>query len=187
ALLQRGVEGLHAAAVQVGGRAIALVGDCGYGKSTPAAHALRNGARLLTDDLLVCAGSTALPGAARIKLEPTIAQRTLGARAGTPMYDHGGKWIYALADAEFAPDPVPLAGIFALQHGSPQLARERLSPAAAFHALLAATFNPLEQNAARLASHMRYHAALSQLLPVFRLCVPRRIDEVDTVLPYLFL
>jgi hypothetical protein len=182
ALQQRGIESLHAVAFAIDGAAIALIGDCGYGKSTLAAHAVRAGARLLTDDLLVCEGGQVLPGAARVKLEPEVARRAFGERAGTPMYDERGKWIYPLGAAEFMPSPVRLARIYALRPDSAAPRIEALDGASALKALLSATFNPLEKSAARLASHMRYHAALARQVPILRLHVPRRFDRIDQVL-----
>ena len=185
ALLLQHVEGLHAAAIEKDGNAVAILGDSGYGKSTLVAHALQAGARLLTDDLLVLDGATVLPGPARIKLDPAIAQASLGTRNGTPMYDDRGKWIYELTPDEFATGPAPLVRIYTLQPDAAAIAVETLSEAQAFQALLAATFNPLEKSAARLAVHMRYHAALARSIPVFRLHVPRRIADIGKVLERL--
>jgi hypothetical protein len=185
ALLLQNVEGLHAAAFVKDGHAIAILGDSGYGKSTLLAHAVQAGARLLTDDLLVLDRAMVLPGPARIKLDPAIAQATLGPRNGTPMYDDRGKWIYELTADEFANGPAELVRIYTLQPDAAEISVEPLSEARAFHALLAATFNPLEKSAARLAFHMRYHAALARSIPVFRLHVPRRIADIGKVLERL--
>lgn len=182
ALLQRGVEAMHGAAFEFNGQAVAIVGDCGYGKSTLAAHAVHRGARLLTDDLLVCDGGMVLPGPARIKLDPAIAAVTLGTRTGAPMDDERGKYIYELNQEEFSAEPLPLARVYTLKPHAEEIRIERLSQTEAFHTMVSATFDPLEQSAARLASHMRYHAALVQLIPVFRLHVPRRLAEIDKVL-----
>ena len=182
ALLQRGVEGLHAASFAKNGKAVAIVGDCGYGKSTLAAHAIRAGAQLLTDDLLILEGTRVLPGPARIKLDPAIAEVVFGGRSGTPMYDDRGKWVYELTDTEFSEAPAELASIYMLKPHADDVFVERLTEAEAFHALLTATYNPLEQSAARLASHMRYHAALAGSIPVYRLHVPRRLPDLEKVL-----
>jgi hypothetical protein len=45
ALVRQGIEPLHAAVVEIDGRAVALLGDCGYGKSTLAAAFVRCGCR----------------------------------------------------------------------------------------------------------------------------------------------
>jgi hypothetical protein len=185
ALLLQHVEALHGAAFTKGGCTIAILGDSGYGKSTLIAHALQSGARLLTDDLLILDGTTPLPGPARIKLDPAIARATLGSRAGTPMYDERGKWIYELASNEYAAGPARLDRIYTIRPDAEEIAVERLSEAQAFQALLAATFNPLEKSAPRLAVHMRYHAALARSIPVFLLHVPRRIAEIGKVLERL--
>src|SRR5687767_3128446 len=52
-LSTRGTPMLHGAAVAFDGRAIAILGDSGQGKSTLAAALLRSGAQLLSEDLLV--------------------------------------------------------------------------------------------------------------------------------------
>jgi len=59
AALRRGMTGLHAAAVTIDGRALAITAPTGGGKSTLAAELLRRGAELLTDDLLFVAAGPA--------------------------------------------------------------------------------------------------------------------------------
>jgi len=66
ALVKQGFEPLHATAVVIEGKAIAFLGDSGFGKSTLAAAFLDAGHTLLTDDLLLSratpAGYDAFPG-----------------------------------------------------------------------------------------------------------------------------
>ncbi|MGE4220718.1 MAG: HPr kinase/phosphorylase [Alphaproteobacteria bacterium] len=50
---QRGLFPLHAAAVEIGGQAVAFAGDSGAGKSTLAAALSRQGHRLLADDVSI--------------------------------------------------------------------------------------------------------------------------------------
>src|SRR5205823_3279778 len=52
-LLAKGIEPLHGTAVEVGGRALVLLGDSGHGKSTLAAGFMAAGYRLMSDDVLV--------------------------------------------------------------------------------------------------------------------------------------
>ncbi|MEI6559024.1 MAG: serine kinase [Rhodospirillaceae bacterium] len=70
---QRGVFPLHASCVEIDGRAVALAGESGVGKSTLAARIGQRGYRLLADDVCVVdwrhpAGPQVLPGVARLKL-----------------------------------------------------------------------------------------------------------------------
>ena len=69
---------LHAAAVEIDGRAVLLAGESGAGKTTAAAALFGRGHRLLSEDLACC--STAgephiLPGPAVIRLHPAAAER----------------------------------------------------------------------------------------------------------------
>jgi hypothetical protein len=60
--LRRGLVGLHAAAVTVGGGVVAIAGTTGAGKTTLAAHLIRDGAQLFCDDLLFLADGDGAPG-----------------------------------------------------------------------------------------------------------------------------
>jgi len=134
---------LHASAVSVGGRAVALVGPKHAGKSTLAMALVRNGARLLTDDTLVVrlqsgAGWVA-PGVQRIRLWEDTARAL-----GTFVPGAGeAKTMALLEPNELQPTPVPLAACYVLapsaepngdEGNGPAVHRERLSPV---HAALA--------------------------------------------------
>ena len=71
---QRGYLVLHASTVSKEGKAIAFLGYSGWGKSTTAAYFVRNGYRLLGEDLLVVdvrpEKPVVLPGPTSIKLRP---------------------------------------------------------------------------------------------------------------------
>ncbi|MBD3274689.1 MAG: hypothetical protein GF372_05225 [Candidatus Marinimicrobia bacterium] len=73
-LRQRGHLVLHAATVSRHGKAITFLGYSGWGKSTTAAYFVRNGYRLLGEDLLVVdvqpEKPEVLPGPLSIKLRP---------------------------------------------------------------------------------------------------------------------
>ena len=78
ALLEQGVETLHASAIERGGKAVAFAGRAGSAKSTLAALFARRGCRVLTDDLLplhlVGKDVRAYPSLGEIKLMPEAAR-----------------------------------------------------------------------------------------------------------------
>jgi hypothetical protein len=82
AAVVRGLEVLHASAVEVGGRAIAITGPSQAGKSTVAAAWLAAGARLVADDVvaITLAGGEPLvhPGPAILSVRPATAALVAG-------------------------------------------------------------------------------------------------------------
>ena len=75
----RGDVSLHAAAVQVGSRAIILAAPSKYGKTTLAFAFQRRGHRVLSEDLICCRPDTAeaIPGPAVLRLRPDVYDRAL--------------------------------------------------------------------------------------------------------------
>jgi hypothetical protein len=112
---------LHASAVAVGERAIALVGFPGAGKSTTAAAFARCGFPVIADDVVVLAedGENFLvqPGYRRVNLWPDSARVLFGSDEAlpriTPTWD---KRYMALGgnDFGFASKPLPLGAIYLL-------------------------------------------------------------------------
>ena len=70
----RGDVSLHAAAVEVGSRAIILAAPSKYGKTTLAFAFQRRGHRVLSEDLICCRPDTAeaIPGPAVLRLRPDV-------------------------------------------------------------------------------------------------------------------
>src|SRR3954452_21519678 len=118
-LIKQGIEPVHGTAVVVDGKAIAIVGDCSYGKSTLAAAFLSAGFPLLTDDLLVTSvldGKVmAHPGPPRIKLLPSSASTMPGEGVGgARMNPYTSKFIVPLTGGLSFGRSVPLAAIYIL-------------------------------------------------------------------------
>ena len=188
ALLKLGHEPLHAAVVVVEGKGIAFLGDSGYGKSTLAASFVREGYRILTDDLLIIREIDgvlyALPGPPRIKLFPQMARSVQPQkRFDEPADPDNEKVILPLERHEMHFAPVPLDAFFILDEpqGTARLSIVRLSPRESFLAMLAATFNT------RLRTHDRLHRQFAAArkwtarLPVRRICYPRTLAMLDEV------
>jgi hypothetical protein len=84
---RRGAISLHAAAVQVGNEAVALVAPAGAGKSSLAASFVGAGHQLVSDDFVAVRWDGnrlwALPGPPHLRLWPDAARRKLWGGAGT--------------------------------------------------------------------------------------------------------
>ena len=187
-LLASGEEPLHATAVVVNGKAIAFLGDCGYGKSTLGAALLRAGHRILTDDLLALkpagAGYLAYPGIPRIKLFPSVSRRVLGRDQGTPLNHGTSKQILRLAGDQAFPRPAPLAALYVLSPPAPRVRRvavEALSRSAALLDLVRNTFNNVVQDRDRLARQFLFASRLAARIPLKLLTYPRNFAALPTV------
>jgi hypothetical protein len=141
-LIQRGFLVLHGGAVVWPGGAVLLLGPGGSGKSTLTAELCRQGGGLLTDDVVAIDMNgpvpRVLPGVPLLKLWPdAVDDAPAGAWTQVlhPDYEKVGR---RLEDADLA-DAAPVARIFVLQ-GGPRVAREALSGAEAFRALMFSLF-----------------------------------------------
>lgn len=117
-LRQRGILSLHACCVARDGRAVAFVGDTGWGKSTLADVFHRHGYAVLNDDVLgldtAARPVTALPGYPQIKLRPNPnaeAHRDFGALPA--LYEGSRRRVYQ-ARRDFPSAPIPLAKVYLL-------------------------------------------------------------------------
>lgn len=186
ALTRRGIEPLHATVVSVDGTGLALVGECGRGKSTLGAAFLAAGHRLLTDDLLVVTprpgGYLAHPGLARIKLFPEVAEALLGpAASGPPMNPDTPKRVIPLGAAKLEPSPVPLAAICLLGDPSEAIELRRVAPREALLELIGNCFNCVVVEPARLERQFRFLSRLVREVPVAELTYPRDLAALPGV------
>lgn len=116
ALHQQDVLSLHASAVSIGGKAIALLAPKMHGKSTLATALVRSGARLISDDTVPVtpdAVPMVRPGVHQLRLWKDSAQRLATDRMGEAtasrklVLDH-------LDEADVERKPVPLAAAYVL-------------------------------------------------------------------------
>lgn len=135
----RGILNLHASAVDVGGRALVLLGPAGAGKSTTAAAFARQGVPVLTDDLAALSeyehGFFVQPGYAHICLTPE-ATRSFYGRADAlpeiaPNWDKRSLELVASANpggARFAGRALPLGAIYVLGDREADNSAHRIEP-----------------------------------------------------------
>jgi hypothetical protein len=146
----RGTACLHASAVSIGGRAVALVGPSGFGKSTTAAAFAKLGHAVLTDDVapLVDGGThfALQPAYPRVRLWPASVASLFGAEDAlpriTPTWE---KRFLQLGDSRFRfqREPLALAAIYFLAEPDPADAPLRFETVAGregFMSLVANTY-----------------------------------------------
>jgi hypothetical protein len=187
ALLKQGIEQLHATVVAFDGRALALTGDCGRGKSTLAAALLRRGGKLLVDDMLVLKPNghrvLAMPGPPRLKLLPDSAKRAgFSSGKAVPMNPLVAKKIFPIRDAQN--EPVPLDHVYVLAAPNPRTKRitiRRCTPAAACAQVIAAAYNLDMALAGRATSQLQWAASIANSVPVSMLSYPRDLKKLDDV------
>lgn len=191
ALLELGIEQLHATCVLINGSAAAFIGKSGHGKSTLAGMFVRSGYKLITDDMLVLSSRHGVfyvsPGLRRIKLFPEIAQRLLGEHVrGTPMNPLTEKMIIPLAAGQCHSAEAPLKALYVL---APPATRTNHVPVQitqfsginAFIELCKATFNIYMSKPARLKEQFRFATQVASCVPVKLLSYGDSLDSLDLV------
>jgi hypothetical protein len=171
----RGVTCLHASAVAVDGRAIALAGHAGAGKSSAAAAFARAGHAVLTDDvtaLTLDAGRYCVePAYPRIRLWPESVASMFGSPDGlpriTPTWD---KRFLGLDGAfRFQRERLPLAAIYVLEDRAPGRPRiEPLEPSEALIWLVAHAYSAQLLDKRMRAREFECLARLVEQVPVAR-------------------
>lgn len=191
ALVAQGFEPLHATAIVADDRAVAFLGESGFGKSSLAASFLGSGYRLLTDDLLLLHETNgrmlAYPGPPRIKLFPKVAARFLcNALESGPMNGGTAKLILPIDPHRRSTAPVELRAMYSL--AAPRDAcrqesvrSETLTPREGFIELVKATFNRRLVGPERLARQFDVMTRLADRCPIRRLMYPRAIDRLQEV------
>ncbi|MGA2262696.1 MAG: hypothetical protein ABSH28_14835, partial [Acidobacteriota bacterium] len=124
-LYLRGVLCLHGSVLERGGRAIAVLGEHGAGKSTIAAALVQRGALLLSDDLVVIPrterGVFVEPGCAGMRLESAAVAQLLGSEAGLARVPYLNKLLWDFSgrmdtsDQRFCLRATPLDALYVLE------------------------------------------------------------------------
>lgn len=184
-LHQRDVFVLHASAVAVDGAAVAFVGESGQGKTTTAAAFLRDGHRVLSDDVAAITfppdGPVVRSGYPSIKLDPAVVDRfdleieqvprTCGAR---------DRHFYRM-DRDQPTDPVPLERIYRLEDGG-GVEIGSMPPERQLMTLVSNTYTVAVLGDTREAStNFDRCATLAETVGVRRLRRPRRLEVLSDV------
>jgi len=117
-MLLRGIVCLHASAIAVGGKAIALLGPAGSGKSTTAAAFSDRGYNVLAEDVVTLDDRgrhfVVRPGYPCIRLWPASVKALYGSESHLPKLTPNWDKCYLDLKGQFHTDPLPLAAIYQL-------------------------------------------------------------------------
>lgn len=117
-MLLRGVVCLHASAVAIGDKAIALVGPAGSGKSTTAAAFAERGYSVLAEDVVTLDDRRdrflVRPGYPCIRLWPPAVKALYGVETHLPKLTPNWDKCYLDLSERFQGEPLPLAAIYQL-------------------------------------------------------------------------
>lgn len=144
-LHQRNILPLHANAIDMGGFAVAFLGQSGAGKSTLAAAFHDAGRQLLSDDICVVtpsdSGFEAQPGIPRVRLWRDAVERSgRDAEALDAAFDGMDKYVVP-THASQAEAALPLRAIYVLENGeNSDFAIRSLSGTAALEAIVHNTY-----------------------------------------------
>jgi energy-coupling factor transporter ATP-binding protein EcfA2 len=191
----RGATSLHAGAVTIAGRAVAIVGSKGAGKSTTVAYLARLGHRVSADDVTVLLEAGGLwqvsPGPARMALWPgTLAALGMDWRALPTVLSPGEKRSVQLSfDASpgpfrFESEPRPLAAIYVLGEQDPGLAEpaiEQLSAADGLLHLLDHAQGWMPNDAEARTHGFTRISLLAQRVPIRKVQRPVGLDAVPAL------
>ncbi len=167
-LAAKGRECLHGCTVERQGKALAVLGNSGTGKSTAALGLIDRGWRLITDDLLTFdEKGDALPGPRYARLG---SERAAG-RHGIP--STGGK---VRIQVPSCPEATPLAAIVVLSDTWSQTVR--LTGVEAASAILDHPYNPMLTHPGQSRRRFDLALALAERVPVYG-AVPRSLTPGD--------
>ena len=171
----------HGSCVEIGGRAVAFIGESGRGKSTLAAAFASRGHAFLTDDGLILRRSggdyIVCPSHPSIRLWPD-------SRAALALNDAAGKvksMIRAGDGFNHGLRPLPLAALYFLENDAETVLFARLSPRDIALRLLENSFLLDIEDRDLLSAHFRRTAAFANWVNGFRLDYPRRFEALESV------
>lgn len=168
----RGISSLHASAVAIGDRAVAICGPAGSGKSTTAAAFAARGRAILADDIVPLRegsdGVTVQPAYPHLRLWPDVLP-ALGSGdlpALTPTWDK--RFRNLSTDGAFHAEPLPLGAVYLLggreTANAPRL--EPVPPSEAVLQLVAGTYMGWLPDSAARARDLAMAARLARSVPV---------------------
>jgi hypothetical protein len=179
-LMQRKFIPLHGSAVAINGKAYAFVGERGAGKSTIASAFIKDGYKLLTDDIISVTNQKdnepyVIPSYPQQKLwQESLKEFGLEFEGFKPLFDRETKYAVPV-EKEFHSEPLPLAGVFELIK-VPEVENISIKPIEGLgrlHILYAHTFRQFLLNRIGIREwHFHTTALFAQKLDIYQMKRP---------------
>lgn len=169
-----GHQVLHGSAVLMRAGVVALCAPSGAGKSTLAYAFTRRGFRAWADDAVALEPSEPVPLVIPLPFELRLRKESKA---------HFSVDGSATARTEPTQAALPLAAVCILERGGVRRPRlRRCPPAEAFRAVLAHAYSFGLVDEARRRKMVDRYLAVASAVPVFRVTVPDRLEDVDSTL-----
>ena len=188
-LRRQGYFVMHASAVEIDGRGVALMADKGTGKSSSCMALLRGGARILADDLVAVETDTSViqPGFAQVKLDQRVVNGLNKDKwiARPTVHDAIDKVRVMVPDL-LAPCAVPAARLYVLERRQradvqiDSIPTDLLLPST-LRFSYAARFGATLLQGEASAGHFRHAAAIVNKVLIKRLILPDGLDRLDAL------
>jgi hypothetical protein len=178
-LIQRRILPLHGSAVEINGKAYAIVGESGAGKSTLASALLSKGYKLLSDDIIPVSldefkEPIVTPAYPQQKLwQESLDGFGLSSKSYKPIYDRKTKFAIPVL-SQFSGSSVPLVGIFELVKTETDEARVKpLGKLEVLHTVYHHTYrNPFIDQADLREWHFQMTTQMVHSIEAFRIARP---------------
>lgn len=176
--LERGDVPLHAACVEIDGRAMLLAGPRGFGKTTLAAAFAGAGFRVLAEDLTCLRPGpepAVVPGPAMLRVRPDVADE-IGEGGASEIRRDGDRSHRRLTDGRGTCAPVPVGAVVFLSEADVDPTLEPVEGADVARDLWAVSFNlPTDEDRARC---FRDVSRLASETSAWRLSRRLRVDDL---------
>ena len=190
----RGISALHASALHWNGISVGFMGDKMAGKSTTAAAFIKDGASLITDDLLAFDQTepdnpSILPAFAQLKLtENSLEAFTLSKSEKLPLVFEGfEKQQIRLHDMHTIPAKCHALFVLTRKGDAPKI--NWYDGGEGLKSLMRYSYNVRFGNAPlklqNRAKHFRQYASLSQQIRIGELCIPAGLERLCETVDYV--
>ena len=171
----RGFHVLHASAIVIDGRAVALSGAPGAGKSTLALELALQGHEILAEDVLSLrldgAAVIAEPGVSLVNLRPTEDAERAVREGGFSVLGRSHKLH---VDLPRASEPLPLSALLLLEDADDDAPLVEPVPAPSATEIISTSFVPYLTREQDLLLHLELGSAIATTVPTAKVRVDRR-------------